>query len=587
MTISQALLVATLAASQTVYWTGWSPPSVIDFRVDSTMPGGTADWAATDARHTPTQYRRLVDRACVAWNRQGVHKKTCRVYGSAAVSDVNGVNFNLVDEAQMWGTPPQPLGLAWCWGNPATECDFYVGRGNVFGTYSTNSGLAPIAYGVGGFPGNARPGAPNRADLYTTTLHEIGHNLGLAHPGEGLTPSHDPQGPVDCNPAVIDCPVMTQTLSPANGAARVSYWPNIFDAESLRARWGGLNIVQVSTWSISANGTLIQNTSWEWISGITTKVPPRISCRPGAGANGNASCILTTNSGPGQSPRFHSLDVTPTSVSINTTRSSGIWAEGPVDVAFGESDRFLAVAKRAANMSQPAQLILYSGNVAGSGGIAAAITGSGTLPAALNTHTEPRISYSETRDEFLATHPDTAGFIRLSTWDLNGNFLAQFNPAPSGFPEMSLWPVEVACDNHLTTASTTCQLYYMAHSELASSKDSFVRTGQVWLTNTTGSMLWLGADFTHHLAPLVSDATTYGRNGSAFVGNAYFLATDRFVTSSTSHEAAVVLDTTGWIDPADISTGTFDCPFGWTNVTSWDWNESINRFVVVRMMTNI
>jgi len=184
---------------------------------------------------------------------------------------------------------------------------------------------------------------------------------------------------------------------------------------------------------------------------------------------------------------------------------------------------------------------------------------------------------------FVATHPDTAGFIRVSTWDLNANFLAQFNPFTSGTPEMSLWPVDIACDNHRVSTSYVCRLYFNNHSEESFSQASFVKTGLLWLLNSSGGMFWFGGTYTSHLAPMVSDATTYGRNASLFTTDAYFVTTDRFVSNSSSFEARMFMDTDGAMDPANIDNGTFDTPSGWSNVTSWDWNETIQRFVVVRL----
>lgn len=611
------LLAAALAAQTVeVPWTGWLPPDDIDYRFDTPNPTPAPFF---DGTHTiaPNVLARFVDQACVVWGRTGGMgaEHRCRANGTAAINPNLTVRPELGGEWQGWrdddvdavffmdnincSTQDCVLGSTWCDAPYLSavlfrdECDFWLSAdpttlwGTYLGAQGGTSGMLLTAPGKR--PGSAFPASPGSGaslDLYNVIMHEMGHSLGLFHADDTSTGIAQ-----DCPPGTYDCPIMSAGVNQS-----VSYWPQLDEILSLHDRYdngsqdgsNGLGrVVQYSLWEIDTSGSLFQTKAWTSLP--ETAVPAahmaRVACRPSTTGGDTNNCMLVTHR-TGAVPRFYPLSVWYQSASAGTAVSPSNFSEHGVDVAYGRTtaagDRYLGIGKRPVTVGTASRVVVYRGAVGGATPTSLVLTGS--------THTEPRVTYMEPRSVFVAAWPATTGAVTLATFTVTGSLISTVTLTDNtGNVVQTVWPVEVACDNHLLGTSYACLVYVQPYSNTFAGAPFRPHVYSVTV-DANGNVVAPTAaapTIASNAGLLLVDTATYG---SSFLygqwGHAtYLLSTDRLREFGTN-TIAVQLDATGFFNPADFITNTSmgsgdDARL--TNLTSWDWDEASAQIVAVRM----
>jgi hypothetical protein len=595
-----AALMVLAPAQVSVGLAAWSPPLEIGFRVDTPLPttaGASTMWAGTTSDLSSSQLRLQIDRACVTWGRVTMTNVRCRARGNAALFPLaNGWNFS-DGTSGIYHANSGTIASTWCnpWsGTPAaSECDIYFDNTapNAVGwTTFLNQPSGPAggsillnfqSQGVFWLPGSA---GASSLYMYETILHEVGHALGLFHtvvPGTAI--------PLNCPGNTYHCPVMA-----TGSQGRVSSWPQLDDWDSMTLKKHNMNRrrVEFGIYNISSSGTLTREVGWSSL-GYYSYTPPRIACRPDGGSTSD-SCIVSLGE-PGGSPRFHTVDATSSTVSVSASATPAYWAEGAVDIAYGDNSQFLAIGKRPVDVGTTStNIVTYNGTV-----------GSTAAPLSLIrnshfTHMEPRVSYHEPACVFVAAWPERNGQVRVTSYDLTGNQIdSQLTQV------FTTVPVEISCDTHLP-GTYSCQLYVQQHD--GSTQDRAGNFGTYSVTVTLGStpayvcsadsargdLSVLGgatgnAAWSTNTVAMLADSATYGngRTSGQLSGAAFLVTGDRFPYNSFSNsEIIVFLDDDAIFNAASISTSYWSArntgALGLPNTTSWDWNESARRFIVVR-----
>ncbi len=617
--------------------TGWKPPWEIDFRIYNAIPSSA--WASSQDVLLPGEVRFVIDESCVIWSRVTASRKRCRATGVGGIgaptdlgsfwqgSDTHGFNFG--DKRNgVYFVPRGPddqsavIALAECeFGvKSADQCDIWFMNDGVPGGASAASDTPFTSFiNPNGFlPGTALsgaqipqvdsnagsplvtalPGAPARRNFQDVALHEVGHALGLYHTVEPGAALHE----VPCDASIYPCPIMAAR----NG--RATYWPQIDDFEGMRDAHGlKPRELEWSVWSIDDSGKLVLRSAWHpFVPAIHSETPPRISCRPDGGSR-SESCVMAIGR-PGTTPRIRALSLSHTGFTVTASPvTAGMGtrnAEHAIDIAFGDQDRYLAIAKRSSRDTAATAIVTYAGEV-GSPSTTAKLHNKVGTTDGFFTHTEPRVSYHETACHFVAAWPERNGAVRIATFGLDGSL--RDNLLTDVYTRT---PVELACDAHLPTAEPNCRLYVKTNDGSDEDREQRWQTFQVPIENGGA-----GADECHSamafpdrgeidltsLQPsagtwseanisdaLLIDTTTYGNGAEArdFGNGAYLLATD---VSPYSHmmqnEAKVRIDRDG-VSAGDVSVRTMSMTdtgaVGLSNTTSWGWNEAGGRLIAVR-----
>lgn len=630
-----SLIVALQLASQMhVPATTLVPPDDLFWTIDSS-DATTGAFAATNHFLSVQARLRAVDRACVIWARNGGVGKQCRAEsavntggsvrhpndsynqfhffddnrGDACTSNsqcVSGVCGGL-DAGICDGT--NFAGEMWCHLAPwpvypfVAQCDIYLEQDQAFVTYSRSVANDLCDTGAGCLGGETwnnpagRSGSAFSAVYQSVTLHEIGHELGFLHTRVDGTFN-------DCTPLTYDCGIMSQ------GPERVSWWPNIDDITAMRSRWNeNVRSVQLSLASPSQSGVL-PGPSWSTLGSVTSGLSPRLSCKPETSTSEN--CVVSTVPVTGGTvlwggPTFHLLNVTSTGATVASTLSSTVISDVPVDVAYGTGGRFLGVGRRPANAGGAShRLVVYRGDsVANTLTVTSfanqdcsngQVTGADANDTSITirTHTEPRVSWHDTQGVFVVSSVSTDGMIQITTLDVTGQCIDT-----AFIDQRTLTPVEVACDTHLPGGSAYCNVYTTPHATRSDFElgriDSFTITigtaGNLLDTETfsapagfTGDLISVVAEqLTGVFAPLIGDVLTYGngRSTSQYPQAAWLMSADRFRDVGSNpgqwlfaNEASI---------SGILSSGTYSMTDNQSNVSSWDWNESAQRIVAVRL----
>ncbi len=600
--ISTALILLSMTASQAyVGSTYWEVDTPLSYRWDSTHPTGTNLFLDDTHTMTPTDLRYLQDRACVVWGRIAPFEDNrCRGVGITPLNDTgdgldpyNGQSHVRFHTGPGGGT----RGLTFCAFNAlpfSQECDMWLDDASGWSTYAVNSAnLAsptPITY-----IGNGRPGESNAFDIWAVLAHEVGHSLGLFHTVIG--PSLNVIGPVlsnlplACDNITYDCPIMSQ------GNFRVSWWPTIDDFRGMKDHRNlPLRDIEYSIWNIDAAGIPFIETSWTTLGpGNSTSIPyasytsPRIDCAPDPIENGDDSCVMVIPR-PDEFPQFITLDVGATSIS-GDAQANTYWTGGfAVDVAYGDHNRLMGVAKRPVSNSAPTSIITYNGSVGSTAAPSASVYGD------MHTHGEARITYHEPSCSFVTSWSERDGTPRICSWDLDGDPIDCVS-----LPTKSVWPTETICDAHLENTVNMCRSYVHQYGNDNSSRlgaftsyNISINSGDEPFSCFDGSglaghlSLEGGGTPGSYVSSLIVDGTSYGsgREAGQYAGSLYFMTEDRSVSNTTDNTVRLRLDAAGTFNPPDVSittsmddTGAGDL----VNLTSWAWHEGRHRFVAVRL----
>jgi hypothetical protein len=201
-------------------------------------------------------------------------------------------------------------------------------------------------------------------------------------------------------------------------------------------------------------------------------------------------------------------------------------------------------------------------------------------------HTEPRISFHETAaadgfGTFVVSWPGKFGRANLATF--NGNTGAYVDGKQ--LDRFSTYPMELACDQHLTGANDTCSVYIQAADQrigLLETVSITIPTNRTFVDADnnglidTGPIVSIGA-----AGALLVDVATYGENADAQVpGNRWHLNVEGL--STASRMVVSTFTDAGMVNLISGSAVSQNPPNSQANVTSWDYNESIRRFVAVR-----
>jgi hypothetical protein len=212
--------------------------------------------------------------------------------------------------------------------------------------------------------------------------------------------------------------------------------------------------------------------------------------------------------------------------------------------------------------------------------------GPGALMHEYATHTEPRISFHEPTGHYVVAYPDLTSEVRILVLNENGIPVS----ATTSMKMQSTLPVEIACQTHRSSPSTSCFVYAHVNSgNYNAAHGAFIRKS---FTLSNAGVATVNHDNVVESAPhvaLLIDAGTFGQGiiDPAQMPDGYFVSTTPFRITTPS-EIRFLVDNVGaftsLVGPYAQSYMTFA---GWNpaglrpNVSSFDWNEQLLRFVIV------
>lgn len=544
------------------------------FTVDTTWPGGGSPFSFWNSSHqlTVTQMGRLVDRQCSIWNRLSASSRTCSWSGSTAgltIDDpvLNGASSVTFPSYSMSFMSAAASANLW-----SAECDmsFFHDTDSPARRWASATTVAPLLYYQGVCFNEectlvTRNGAASDLAIPTTALHETGHVLGLAHSAS-------------CNGITEDCPVMNGTGN------RVSYYPTSDDLRNMA--WGRQTDVFFA--NIDSGGTVGAPGFACSLSGLSY-APVRVACAPDSATEKN--CVVSQKSVLDELPTFTYLTVQSTpSCAASTQRTGSLFADGAVDVAFGLSGRVIGVGKRATKREESTSLIIYRVHLdEATVSVLLAPSDDDTEFVDLRTHTEPRVAFNENRNRFLVAYPTAEAKVHVLSLNSLGQPLTSSGAPvpPLSLGLESVYPVEIACDNHNVGVSNLCHAYVISLDHSNAAQDG--RAERVTLdVAADGSVSALSSSFVGTALSQLADATSYGngRIAGQYNAGAWVLVGENFADIS-SNEYRFMLDDDGQHDPSSIAVASLSVPVSGIPLGrrsafgSADWSERAARFVVV------
>jgi hypothetical protein len=574
-----------------------------------------------------TERMHLLEQACTIWSRTGGVSRYCRAFelsdltpASCTEDDGQSV-FHVCDRAGLTAGQ-EALAAATCHTSVfSDECDIFMDFDNSqnanwnWRSWASNvaadqcrggSTCGPNTVDMrDNLPGTSLPGRLgfDAENVWQSTLlHEVGHTLGLDHTLT-FTP---PSSVTSCDPSAYDCPVMSQT------ASRVSRWPQWDEIIAMR-EYNGEEVrhVDYALWNVSAAGTLSAG-PWQSLPSVFTGLAPHVSCSPSSDSTRN--CVVTNVyiDGPTEdwrTPQFHILTVTSTGVTRNQQLSTTLKSESPVDIAYGNNDIFVAVGKRPVDLTDPAQLTMWVGN-ANTGTLVGEVmdfancgrsddpddnTPADEAVVDLATHTEPRISYSESTGFYVVASADLDGWVRVTVWGFDGaGFLDCLD---QGYLDaVTILPPQVTCDNHLPGASYTCSVFVQPLSSRVGLVSGGIKTFQFTVPitgdlNDSATVVngiprdLVSASTTQSVrrVALMGDVATYGNgvNTAQLQGSAWLFSGDRFRHEGVSR-ARLIFDNSPLLDGSNLDFTFAATVDQQSNTFAVDWCESAQRFIFVR-----
>jgi len=228
------------------------------------------------------------------------------------------------------------------------------------------------------------------------------------------------------------------------------------------------------------------------------------------------------------------------------------------------------------------------------------------------SHTEPRVTFHERGPGwFVGVWPEDEGVVRVTVFDMAGDrideaFLADDrNIGPDGDNIVrTVFPVEIACDNHLVGVSDNCRVYVDLLASTATPNYSMGEKATYSITINPSTGLLSTSNGTAGGSPrkltgtretttgwqrgFLVDVATKGNGwlSGDHEGSAFLITQDNFKDLS-NNEVVIGLDNDGRFNPPSLNITSENSIDDQPNVTSWDWNESIGRFVAIsRVLKN-
>lgn len=450
-----------------------------------------------------------------------------------------------------------------------------------------------------GASGNSNGDAGDRS-LHGTGLHEWGHRMGLDHPIASSVCGFQSCSPTNpcvntattcvanlCRPPPTQvCPVM------AGSGAREAFWPNSQDTQTVRQPAQ----LEIRFANISTDGILSSPYAGCTLPSVTW-APPQVSCRPNT--NSTRPCVVSWRESSSAGPTFTFLDLPTSGACSGEISLTSTWrSDGPVDVAYGTSRIVGAGSRPPGVTTRPNEIVLYSMvNNQYTETIFPraewALQNTFTNSQSISSHTEVSISYHEPVDRFVVAYVDLNSSVRLlSLRGSDGRPVdsagAPLLPVDTTFD--SILPPRIVCDAHAPGASNVCFLYLVPTSGGVANifNGAFIRASVSF--DATGA-LTVGNNFAVESSAQVAlllGGGTFGENSaSSQMPGGYFLNADAFSSNSNFAEVRLMVDDIGrFSSSVDVFTSTYFTLtnqaglFFETNLSSFDWNENLRRFVI-------
>jgi hypothetical protein len=375
------------------------------------------------------------------------------------------------------------------------------------------------------------------------------------------------------------------------GDLRDAYWPNFDDTATVRE--GRTLVVQYA--DIASGGGLTTPTGGCTFASVNTWAAPQVACRPAV--TGTDECVVSwrDNSVAGQS--FSFID-TPTNLgtacSVSATYQSSWRADGPVDIAWGAGERAVGIGIRPPDVStRPGELTIFRVLPTGleSQLFVAQELGLSVGNATVSSHMEPRIAYHETSNRYVVAYVDFNTNVRLLSLNAEGRPLSTTSTIIGSLDTSydSLLPPQIVCDTHAALTYSFCYLYVQPTSPKEYIKGGgFIRDIVSFSGDGSLSIQNLPNEASAQVDLLIDGGTFGAGRVSGQPTTDGFWMNTKPSPITTSSEVRFVFDDVGFFNSSQssytnsyLSLSAFNSLGRRANVSAFDWNERIARFVIV------